>query len=191
MGPSMRDAKMVKASHEPWMRAVAVAAVYGAGMYIDTERNSKRRECRTWRLACATVPVSVGMDAGVEAAGDEGPGHERVPGTEVDVGTGGCGAGTRAFATATVVIRRCARLRSVLRWLTRRLEVLPRAVGRGAVVVVGGTQSRYTSIVANECWGSGLSALRAASLESRVAEVPYGAYLQVPSVLRERIEYRG
>ncbi len=151
VGPSMRDAKMVKAPHESRMRAVAVAAVYGAGMYIDTERNSKRRECRTWRLACATVPLSEGMDSGVGAAGDEGPGYERVPGTEVGVGAGGRGAGTCAFVTATVVIRRCARLRSVLRWLARRLEALARAVGRGAAAVVGGTQSRYTSVVAKEC----------------------------------------
>ena len=71
------------------------------------------------------------------------------------------------------------------------MEVLARAVGRGAAAVVGGTQSRYTSIVAKECWGSGLSVLRAASVESRVAEVPYGAYRQVPSTLSERIEYRG
>ena len=87
------------------------------------------------------VPLSEGMDTGVRVAGDEGPGHERVPGTEVDVGAGGRGAGTRAFVTATVVIRCCARLRSVLRWLTRRLEAVPRAVGRGAVVVVRGTHS--------------------------------------------------
>ena len=71
------------------------------------------------------------------------------------------------------------------------MEVLARAVGRGAAAVVGVTQSRYTSIVAKECWGSGLSVLRAASVESRVAEVPYGAYRQVPSTLSERIEYRG
>ena len=70
----MRDAKMVKAPHESRMRAVAVATVYGAGMYIDTERNSKRRECRTWRLACATVPLSEGADAGMDGAGAKGTG---------------------------------------------------------------------------------------------------------------------
>ena len=188
----MRDAKVAKALHEPRMRAaVAVESVYGAGMYIDTERNSKRRECRTWRLACATVPLSEGADAGVGAAGAKDTGHERAPGTEVGVGADGCGAGTCAFVTVTVVIRRCARLRSVLRRLARRFEAQARTVGRGAVVVIGGTQSRYTSIVAKECRGSGLSVPRAASAESRVAEVPYGAYLQVPSSLRERIEYRG
>ena len=122
VGPSMRDAKMVKAPHESRMRAVAVATVYGAGMYVDTERNSKRRECRTWRLACATVPPSEGAGAGVGAAGTKGTGHVRAPGTEVGVGAGDCGAGTCAFVTATTVTRRCARLRSVLRWLTRRLE---------------------------------------------------------------------
>ena len=74
----MRDAKMVKALHEPRMRAVAVATVYGASMYIDTERNSKRRECKTWRLACATVPPSEGGDAGIEGAGAKGTGHVRV-----------------------------------------------------------------------------------------------------------------
>ena len=141
VGPSMRDAKMAKAPHESRMRAVAVAVVYGAGMNIDTERNSKRTKCRAWRLACATVTLSEGTDAGVGAAGAKGTRHERVLGTEVDVGAGGCGAGTRAFVTATVVIRCCARLRSVLRWLTRRLEAVPRAVGRGAVVVVRGTHS--------------------------------------------------
>ena len=118
----MRDVKMVKAPHESRMRAVAVKTVYGAGMYIDTERNSKRRECRTWRLACATVPPSEGAGAGVGAAGTKGTGHVRAPGTEVGVGAGDCGAGTRAFVTATVGTRRCARLWSVLRWLTRRLE---------------------------------------------------------------------
>ena len=170
------------------MRAMAVAAVYGAGMYIDTERNSKRREWRTWRLACATAPRIEGAGTGV---GDAGTGHVRAPGVEVGVGAGDRGAGTCAFVPATVVIRCCARLRSVLRWLARRLEVPERAAGRETVVAVGGTRSRYTSIVAKECWGSGLSVPRAASAESRVAEVPYGAYLQVPSTLRERIEYRG
>ena len=137
----MRDAKMVKAPHESRMRVVAVEAVYGAGMYIDTERNSKRRECRTWRLACATVPLSEGADAGMDGAGAKGTGDMRSLWVEVGVGAGECGAGTCAFVAATVVTRRCARLRSVLRWLTRRLEVLARAVGRGAAAEVGGTQS--------------------------------------------------
>ena len=113
------------------------------------------------------------------AVGARGTGHVRAPGAEAGVGAGDRGVGTRAFVTATVVTRLCARLRSVLRWLTRRLEVPERAVGRGAAAAVGGTQSRYTSMVAKECWGSGLSVLRAASGESRVAEAPYGAYLQV------------
>jgi len=99
----MRDAKMVKAPHESRMRAVAVATVNGAGMYIDTERNSKRRECRTWRLACATAPWSEGADAGVGAAGARGTGHVQAPGTEVDLGAGDCKAGMCAFVTATVV----------------------------------------------------------------------------------------
>ena len=151
VGPTMRDAKMVKPSHESRMRAVAVGTVYGAGMYIDTERNSKRRESRTWRLACATAPWSEGAYAGVGATGAKCTGYVQAPGTELGVGAGDCGAGTCAFVTAIAVTRRCARLRSVLRWLTRRLEVLARAVGRGVVVVVGRTQSRYTSIVAKEC----------------------------------------
>ena len=169
----MRDAKIVKAPHESRMRAVAVAAVYGAGMHIDTESNSKRRgcrtrRCRTWRLGCATVPpgegtetgvqgagakgvgcvrapgVEVGVragDCGVQGAGAKGAGCARAPGVEVGVRADDCGAGTRAFVTATAATRRCARLRSVLRWLTRRLEVPERAVGRGAAAVVGGTQS--------------------------------------------------
>ena len=95
-----------------------------------------------------------------ELLGPEAPGKVCALGTEVDVGAGGFGAGTCAFVTATVVTRFCARLRSVLRWLTRRLDVLARAAGRVAVAVVGGTQSRYTSIVAKECWGSGLSVPR-------------------------------
>ena len=74
----MRGAKIVKALHESRMRAVAVATVYGAGMYIGTEKNSKRRECRTWRLACATVPPSEGADAGMEGVGAKGIGHVRV-----------------------------------------------------------------------------------------------------------------
>ena len=81
----MRDAKMVKAPHESRMRAVAVATVYGAGIYIDTERNSKRRECRTWRLACVTVPLSEGADAGVEGAGTSAVGHVWAPGVEAGV----------------------------------------------------------------------------------------------------------
>ena len=110
VGPSMRDAKMVKAPHESRMRAVAVAAVYGAGMYIDTERNSKRRECRTWRLTCATAPVSEeGVDAGVGAVGVRGTRKVWALGTGVDVGAGAFEAGTCAFVTATVAIRRCAR----------------------------------------------------------------------------------
>ena len=60
-----------------------------------------------------------------------------------------------------------------------------------AVTVLVGTQSRYTSIVAKEWSGSGLSVPRAPSVESSVAEVPYGAYRHVPSALRERMEYRG
>ena len=123
--------------------------------------------------------------------GARGTGHVRASGAEAGAGAGDRGVGIRAFVIATVVTRLCARLRSVLRWLTRRLEVPERAVGRGAAAAVWGTQSRYTSMVAKECWGSGLSALRAASGESRVAEAPYGAYLQEPSALRERIEYRG
>ena len=142
---------MVKAPHEPRPRAVAVATVYGAGMYIDTERNSKRRECRTWRLTCATVPPGEGADAGMDGAGAKGTGDVRALGVEVGVGAGDCGAGTCAFVAATVVTRRCARLRSVLRWLTRRLDALARAVGRGAAAVARGTQSWYTSIVAKEC----------------------------------------
>jgi len=76
----------------------------------------------------------------------------RVPGAEVGVGVGDCEAGIRAFVTATVATRFCARLRSVLRWLARRLEVPERAVGRWGAAAVGGVQSRYTSIVAKECW---------------------------------------
>ena len=115
MGPSMRDAKMVKAPHESRMRAVAVAVVYGAGIYIDTERNSKRRECRTWRLACVTVPLSGEADAGTEGVGASGARHVWVPGIAAGAGVGGRGAGACTFVTATVVTRRCARLRSVLR----------------------------------------------------------------------------
>ena len=85
MGPSMRDAKIVKASHESRMRAVAVETVHGAGMYIDTERNSKRRECRMWRLACATVPLSEATGPGTQGAGAKGAECVRAPGAAVGV----------------------------------------------------------------------------------------------------------
>ena len=120
------------------------------------------------------------------AAGTKGAGRVGTSGVGVGIGVCVC-----VLVTATAVTRPCARLRSMLRWLTRRLEALARAVGRGAATSAGGTHSRYTSIVAKECWESGLIVPRAASVESRVAEAPYGAYRQVPSTLRDRMEYRG
>ena len=159
-------------------------------MNTEMERNSNRRECRTWSLMWDMLPWSRGAvaRAGVvwAAAGTEGARRAGTSGIEVGIGVGVC-----MLVTATVVTRSCARLRSMLRWLTRRLEALARAVGRGAAASAEGTHSRYTSIVAKECWGSGLIVPRAASVESRVAEAPYGAYRQVPSTLRDRIEYRG
>ena len=159
-------------------------------MNTEMERNSNRRECRTWSLMWDMVPWSRGAVACARvsraAAGTEGAGRAGTPGIGVGIGVGVC-----MLVTATAVTRSRARLRSKLRWLTRRLEALARAVGRGAATSAGGTHSRYTSMVAKECWGSGLIVRRAASAESRVAEAPYGAYRQVPSALRDRIEYRG
>ena len=117
-------------------------------MYTEMERNSKRRECMMRRLVWATAPLGEGTDVGIRGARAEGAGRAWALGSGTDVGVGDAGTGT--FAAATAVTRRCARLRSVLRWLIRRLEAPVRRDGRVVGAVVVGTQSRYTSIVAKK-----------------------------------------
>ena len=72
------------------------------------------------------------------AAGTEGAGRAGMSG----IGAG-AGAGVCVLATAIVVTRCCARLRSVLRWLTRRLDVRARADDR----VAGGGGRRHTESI--------------------------------------------
>ena len=133
-------------------------------MNTEMERNSNRRECRTWSLIWEMVPRSKGAAARAKvagtAAGTECAGRAEMSGIGAGTGVGVC-----ALTTATVVTRCCARLRSAIRWLTRRLDVRARADGRAAGAVAGGTQSRYTSTVAKECSGSGLGVPREASAE--------------------------
>ena len=160
-------------------------------MYTEIETNSKIRECRTWRLVWAMVPPSEGAGVGIRGVGVEGAGRVWALGGGTDVGVDDAGAGACAFAAETVVTRCCARLRSVLRWLTRRLEAPARRDGRVTGAVLPGIQTRYTSTVAKEWSGSGLSVPMAALVESRVVEVPCGACRHVPSALWERMEYRG